>query len=202
MSGRALAMESAVASGRGAVRAAVRAAVVVLLGCSPSRPVAGWDVAAYWQRADLTARAWHDDAELVLIAADATDARGIAHLETPNAHLRFEYRSQIDLAQTARERVGVSAGRPANCLFSVYIHDQRTQVSTGMRTGDCAGPRLGPVRCTIARIWERAIERGAPSSALANLELHLSGEVRRWRFVILDRASSKPMVDETFDDDC
>jgi hypothetical protein len=177
-------------------------ALALALGCSARPPPTGWDVAAYWQQADAAARAWHGDAELVLVTADATDAKGNAHLETPKARLRFEYRSQVDLAQTAREHVGVSAGRPANCLFSLYIHDQRAHLSTGMRTGDCAGPRLGPVRCTVARIWERAIAKGAPASALANLELHLSGELRRWRFVILDRASNQPVVDETFADDC
>lgn len=178
-------------------------AVLAVVGCAKRVPSAtGWAVTDYWSQAEAAAHAWHDDAELVLIHADATDAKGVSHLETPNARLRFEYRSQVDLAKTAAERVGVSAGRPPNCLFAVYIHDRRTQVSTGMRTGDCAGPRLGPVRCTIARIWQRARDRGAPASARANIELELSGEVRRWRFVILDPASQQPVVDTQFDDDC
>ncbi|CAN5691755.1 hypothetical protein BH11MYX1_BH11MYX1_25470 [soil metagenome] len=178
-------------------------AVLAVVGCAKSAPPAtGWNVADYWKQAEAAARAWHDDAELVLIAAGATDVNGVSHLETLDAHLRFEYRSQVDLVKTAAERVGASAGRPPNCLFSVYIHAQRTQVSTGMRTGDCAGPRLGPVKCTVTRIWQRALAQGAPAIALANIELDLSGAVRRWRFVIVDHASKQPLFDENFDDDC
>ena len=174
-----------------------------IIGCAKrASSTTGWEVAEYWHQAEAAAHAWQLDAELVLIHADATDAQGVSHLETPNARLRFEYRTQVDLAKTAAERVGVSAGRPPNCLFAVYIHDQRTQVSTGMRTGDCAGPRLGPVRCTIARIWQRARDRGAPASARANIELGLSGEVRHWRFVIIDPANQQPVLDAQFADDC
>jgi len=83
-------------------------------------------------------------------------------------------------------------------LFASYIHDQRTQLSTGMRTGDCAGPRLGPVKCSIVQIWRRAIAKGSPTLGVANIEMHLSGTVRRWRFTKSDHG----LVDETFEDDC
>ncbi len=172
-------------------------AVFAVGACSQSS-APGWNTSTYWRQAETAAHAWQADAELVLLVADATDANGIAHLEAPSARLRFEYRSQVDLAKTAEEQVGVSAGRPANCLFASYIHDRRTQLSTGMRTGDCAGPRLGPVKCSIAQIWKRAIAKGAPTMGTANIEMHLSGTVRRWRFTKTDHGQ----VDENFDDDC
>ncbi|GEM_PF-2734080 len=170
---------------------------LAFVGCSQSGAT-GWDTSSYWKQAETTAHAWQQDAELVLLIADATDAKGIAHLEAPSARLRFEYRSQVDLAKTAAEQVGVSAGRPANCLFASYIHDKRTQLSTGMRTGDCAGPRLGPVKCSIVQIWKRAIAKGSPTVGVANIEMHLSDTVRRWRFTKTDHG----LVDETFDDNC
>ena len=170
---------------------------LALVACSQNS-APGWDTATYWRQAESAAHAWQADAELVLLIADATDAKGIAHLEAPSARLRFEYRSQVGLAKTAAEQVGVSAGRPANCLFASYIHDQRTQLSTGMRTGDCAGPRLGPVKCSIVQIWKRAIAKGSPTVGVANIEMHLSGTVRRWRFTKSDHG----LVDETFEDDC
>ncbi len=173
--------------------APMRFALILLVACSPPPPRA-WEVAAYNAKADAAARAWHDDAELVLLIADRVDAQGMAHLDA-TSKLKFEYRSQADLEKTRAEHVGVSAGRPPNCLFAQYIHDRRTQLSSGMRTGDCAGPRLGPVRCTVQQVWTRAVAKGAPAGGTANLELHLSGDRRRWRFVAPDR-------DLSFDDDC
>jgi len=48
------------------------------------------------------------------------------------------------------------------------------------------------------QIWKRAIAKGSPTVGVANIEMHLSGTVRRWRFTKSDHG----LVDETFEDDC
>jgi hypothetical protein len=88
----------------------------------------------------------------------------------------------------------------------VLEDDIRTNRNTG-----CYGTALaGPLRCTVAKLWQRAIAKGAPNPATIRLDTAAAAPPelparRIWTFEIVDNVTdgpSKKLFAATFDDDC
>lgn len=67
-------------------------------------------------------------------------------------------------------------------------------------TSGCVDAGRDFARCTVAEIWKRAIEKGAPAEAVAMVQLR-EEKPRRWVFTILD-APRKISIQHFLPDDC
>jgi hypothetical protein len=59
----------------------------------------------------------------------------------------------------------------------------------------------------VAQVWRRAVAKGAPDPALADIALTTKGGQRTWSFVVEDRSQGEhttapPIFQTAFADDC
>jgi hypothetical protein len=176
----------------------------------------GWDVSRYLAQAIELARATEPDAELQDVYADFVDSAGRAQLTLPRARLIFGFRSpRLSTDPPPPERLGMPGPRRQDrCQIVVEIKRQDTSLSTHQRepSGPTCGTSLpGAPRCSVVQIWQRAIAKGAPASALADIRLRSrateSGTASRaWELTITDRSGGPSggvtVFRSAFDDDC
>lgn len=131
------------------------------------------------------ARALTGRAQLRRIVAAGVAADGSVDLERPNAAIRYEF----DSAQGE----GPEPPRPAGTVRAVhYCGRQTVHVGRGGIFADPDQPRalcrpnvgapLPEPRCTPARLWALARERGAPNGGVATIEYFRAHEGPAWRF--------------------
>src|SRR5262249_52630129 len=98
----------------------------------------------------------------------------------------------------------LSSGRIDDCPHVEWNPGRLEDAASG---GSCTMmiAALGPPHCTVREIWKRAIAKGAPAAALAQIALEsalLSDEPRSsWTFTIED-APRNIHISEEFPDDC
>lgn len=179
----------------------------VLLRRPSSRAVDdGWDVQLYLADAIADAQHQWSDAELMKITADYVDSRGRAQLTVQDARLSYWFRSPSRAQPPAPPaRIGLPAQpRTTPCVLRERIKRQDSSLSSDTQTDSdpaCGESLPGPLHCTIVQIWQRAIAKGAPPSALAAVTLRTESGKRVWRVQIND-ASHVHDFRATFDDDC
>jgi hypothetical protein len=83
----------------------------------------------------------------------------------------------------------------------------RDRVDDRVESNPCDATVPGPLGCTIAQLWQRAIAAGAPHPALATIKLATDGTppARTWTFTIVDRRTDGPDVtvfEHSFPDAC
>ncbi|MCE9574123.1 MAG: hypothetical protein K8W52_13335 [Deltaproteobacteria bacterium] len=155
---------------------------------------------------DYLARAFGDaaardaQAQLQRLEISRVDPGGRVHTEhdgelravfvTPN--LRTDGEEPVMLGAPHR------AGGQGHTL-SVHVHLYEDEgasleydVDTSTCSSDCGPSAPGRLGCSVVEVWQRAITRGAPSPALADLELLTTKGTRTWRFTITDRITDGP----------
>lgn len=162
----------------------------------------GWDVQHYLELATADARSTWSDVEIARIDADYVDSSGRAQLTVSGAELRFYFRSPSHAPPPpAPVRLGLPApSTSGQCELRERIYKQDTSLTQDNMTESadtCAAIVRGPLRCTVLQIWQRAIAKGAQSSAVAAVRLRTEDGIRLWRFEI--NGTGKLMK---FPDDC
>jgi hypothetical protein len=66
----------------------------------------------------------------------------------------------------------------------------------------CYPSLRGPLRCTIADLWKRAIADGAPNPSHADFRLETENGKRKWRFQVVDRVDHVTLFERSYADDC
>jgi hypothetical protein len=156
----------------------------------PPGPPTGDGLAGYPSQVDpvdalAAARGLTGRGQLRRIVAAGVGADGTVNLEAPNAAIRYEF----DSAQGE----GPEPPRPAGTVRAVhYCGRQTVHVGRAGIFADPDQPRalcrpnagapLPEPRCTPARLWELARERGASNSGVATIEYFRAVEGPAWRF--------------------
>jgi hypothetical protein len=158
-------------------------------------------------------------------AADATITKIEATFVDPDGRVHTEHGGELRVTLRAPSQRGGDqpavlgaphAGGGSGCLemdedVDLYIDEGASlehRFDTREENGACAAAVTGPLHCTIAEIWARAIANGAPHPALASITLSTEtggAPVRTWSFAIIDRRTDGPDVpvfDKTFPDAC
>jgi hypothetical protein len=160
----------------------------------------GWDVQHYLELAFGEARAKWSDAELTKITADYVDSSGKAQLTVSGARLSFYFRSPSRVSPPPpAPRLGMPAKVASDeCELRERIYRQGTSLSQDTFTSSdgCGTSVPGPTRCTIADVWQRAIAKGAPSTAVAAITLRTESGKRRWRFEIANTITAMSFADD------
>ena len=71
------------------------------------------------------------------------------------------------------------------------------QPAFGRARCSCKEPLLGPPKCTSVQVWKKALAKGAPANAIAELGYRSWANKARWYFSI-----EGTKVSDVFDDDC
>lgn len=168
-------------------------AVALLCGflynrCERNKVADGWDVQANIDEAISEARSTWSDAELATFYADYVDSKGHALILDTNGGMSFYFRSASH-PTTSRtpSRPGMPPPTPkADCL----IESAPTSVKKGTSLREsknygrrgCDESLPGKPRCSIVEIWQRAIDKGAPSNGVAKIRMWTSNRARNWKF--------------------
>jgi hypothetical protein len=172
---------------------------------------------AYLGKAITSARGLAADAELISVQADRVTPEGMVDV-TQRGGLYLYFRSPSHSGSSQAPKMLGAKGRGSVC--------PRIRVSASMRRGakarhfdfetewderdsTCGASLPGKVRCSFPQVWEKAIAKGAPHPALADVELETtagaSGPAAVWHFSIVDRGGNGPeksVFGATFADDC
>ena len=176
---------------------------------------------AYVARETTTARGMASDAVVVGLAADFVDESGLVHTAfdagryyAPGGHLEMTFHSDSHAAgggaapaMLGAPAIGAAAQVCPSLLVSARLRGNRSRsltIDATWRDGDCRKSFPEPVRCSIAQVWQRAIDAGAPHPALADIDLGpaKSGTGRAWTFKIIDRGTKQVVFTKGFADDC
>jgi type II secretory pathway pseudopilin PulG len=166
----------------------------------------GWDVQEYLAEAIADAKQQWPDAELMKITADYVDSYGRAQLDVSDGRLSYWFRSPARATPPpAPARIGMPApSRTQPCQLRERIYKRDTSLTRDTQTDSspgCGESQPQPLGCTIPQIWQRAIAKGAPASALASITLRTEYGKRVWKLEI-DDATHAHDFHATFDDDC
>jgi hypothetical protein len=146
------------------------------------------------------------DAQLSRLNADYVSPLGIAQLKY-GGEVRFRFVSPSHAEQPPAQ--APILGAPAlqdhvDCRVSVYADQNNKELRPGSTYSDNCTDPLPPSspRCSVEAIWQRALAKGAPSEALATLELRLRSGEAQWKFQIVDQARNQTVISLSFPDDC
>ncbi|HEY5949387.1 MAG TPA: serine/threonine-protein kinase [Kofleriaceae bacterium] len=135
------------------------------------------------------------DAVLFRIDADGVYPDGHADI-TLAEHGSLDFRF-ISPSRSKRDpKLPVGAKQDYKCMFRVML-DEEGAWSAPLDGWECKEPLLGPPKCTTVQIWKKAIAKGAPTNAIAEIGYRGWDNKARWYFSIDDAKFS-----EMFDDDC
>ncbi len=81
-------------------------------------------------------------------------------------------------------------------MFRIML-DEEGAWSAPLSGWECKEPLLGPPKCTSVQVWKKALAKGAPANAIAELGYRGWANKARWYFSI-----EGTKVSEVFDDDC
>ncbi len=180
-----------------------------------------FDAEEYLQKSLVTAATNAPGAQVGQLLAEGVDVDGKVHTEA-RGHLVVRFRSQSP--QSASEpppMLGLPHPAGMGCPGGeVSTHLRGGSMGKGRQlvhefrpgTRPTCGPTVGPPpRCTFKQIWQKAVAKGAPHPAYADIDLDTEtgtgdGKVAyRWRFEIVDRHTDSPdtvAFHAEFDDDC
>jgi hypothetical protein len=193
--------------GAGVAIVAIGIALVVWHRVRDRQRVAnGWDFDAYLATAFADARGMESDAEIQRMYGEYVDSNGFAQLALAQGHLDFVFRSpHLAGDAPAPERLGAPQTAPSpRCLIREEIYKRDTDLTSSrdisMDPG-CGYSIPGPMHCTVVQIWQRAIAKGVPSSALALISMKTRAPPvnREWHFEISGKDTH---IDLKFPDDC
>lgn len=149
-------------------------------GFNPKR----FDVSDFIGEATSRARAHYSDAELVRIDANGVYPSGHADLTlADNYSVVYRFNSPSRAKPPKDKLVGVKY--EPNCKYYVYV------TAAGVRPypldgWECDEPAIEPT-CSLAEVWEQAIDKGAPEdNAVADISLYTAGKRTRWSVRIGD----------------
>src|SRR5690606_601117 len=89
----------------------------------------------------------------------------------------------------------LGAKQEYKCMFRIMFDDQGGW--SAPIPGQCNEPLLGPPKCTSVQIWKKALARGAPRNAIAELGYRGWNKRARWYFTIEGTKFS-----QMYHDDC
>ena len=152
---------------------------------------------AYLARAFTDAAARDAEAQLQRLEITRVDPEG--HTEhdgdlravfvTPN--VRTDGEAPVMLG--APHRAG-GQGHTLAVHVHLYVDEGASleyDLDTSTCSSDCGPSAPGRLGCSVTEVWQRAKSRGAPSPALADLELRTANGTRTWHFRIVDRVTVK-----------
>jgi hypothetical protein len=144
------------------------------------------------------------DGVIYRIEADYVDEAGLANLSY-GGDVTYRFVSPSRAAQPPPSAAKLGAPVVDNRQSCrIYV---RASLSRGMRLGSsynsgCEEIPTGPVQCTVAQIWAKAREAGAPSGALASVNMRTRNGKRKWNLSITDNATHQAVFSRDFPDDC
>ncbi len=135
------------------------------------------------------------DAVLFRIDADGVFPDGHADITlTDNGSLDFRFISPSHAKPDPSLPVG--AKQDYKCMFRVML-DGEGAWSAPINGWECKEPLLGPPKCTTVEVWKKALARGAPNNAIAELGYRGWANKAKW-YVSIDGTK----FSEVFEDDC
>lgn len=165
-----------------------------------------FDVSSSLSEATALARAKLPDAELVSMRAHYVTEDGLSQLQF-NDDVRYRFRSPSLANQPAPQasKLGappVDTRKP--CRVSVWVSSSSAlHAGSASDAGNCGDPPpSGPLRCTVANVWQRALMAGAPKDSLADVSLDPKNRLWHWKLTVTDRNTSRIVFRYDSDDDC
>lgn len=144
------------------------------------------------------ARAKHPDHHALGVTIAYADASG--DLDAKHGTLDITFGRLSPKADDPTRKIGAPVERPqppSDCFQLGY-----TPASRWLHSTYACGEAFDVTnRCSVAQIWERAIERGAPAEALASITFRTTSDGGVWALRITDEPRDIHIV-ETFNDDC
>jgi len=135
------------------------------------------------------------DAVLFRIDAEGVAPNGRADI-TAVEHGSLDYRF-ISPSRAKRDpKKPLGAKQEWKCMFRVMIDEQGAWIAP-IDGNECKESLLGPPKCSFEQVWKKALAKGAPSNAIAQLGYRGWDGVARWYFSIDGTSFS-----EMFKDDC
>ncbi|HEY5920408.1 MAG TPA: protein kinase [Kofleriaceae bacterium] len=135
------------------------------------------------------------DAVLFRIDADGVYPDGRADITlNDSASLDFRFISPKRSKRDPKLPLGVK--QEPKCMFRVML-DKEGAWSAPLSGFECNEPLLGPPKCKTADVWKKALAKGAPSNAIAELGYRGWQKQAKWYFEIEGTKFS-----EVFEDDC
>ena len=125
-----------------------------------------FDVAAFLPKAERLAQQHLADAKLIRIDAMGINRSGIVDL-TARSQNMVMYRFRSPAASKPPPDFPENAKYEANCV--VYVMAMQTGLQTYVTKWTCDDPIVPMPRCTPARIWQEAEQRGAPKGNLIGM---------------------------------
>jgi hypothetical protein len=179
----------------------------------------GYDFGETLERATREARGTASDAELSGVFAKYVDVSGRVRMPDAAARrhaggINFAFLSRASASRAAATMLGAPGTRSSDCKsirieispdYGMFTGEGVSSTTADLSGTDCASSTPTPPRCTLAQVWKRAIDAGAPSPAFATIELgtgHVGGASLSWTFEIVDRTTGKKVFKKTFPDDC
>jgi hypothetical protein len=145
------------------------------------------------------------DAQLTRIEAAYVDERGVAQLGYGGeVRFRFISPSRANQPPPSAPVLGAPAvDHRLPCRMSIWFDQaSKPHVGSSSRTDCTDALPPGPPHCSLAAVWQKAKVKGAPSSALATVDLRLRRSQPSWHFAIYDQAAKRTVFSEIFPDDC
>jgi hypothetical protein len=120
-----------------------------------------FDVDEFVTRAFALAREHHADADLVAIDVMGTNPTGIVDLTASSSNM-VNYRFRSESHSKAPPDFPENAEFESNCM--VYVTVMQSGITSHViDRWDCKAKIVGRPKCSLKRVWQKAVERGAPA---------------------------------------
>lgn len=155
-----------------------------------------FDAQAELQDAIVAALEQAPGQSLYRLQATKIDPQGRIHSEY-HGSLIAEWRPEQAPCKGLEVVVGMTPG----------IKQRQFRRDVRVRSTGCSRPLGPPPRCTFQQLWKKAIEKGAPTPAVADIALaeddpNAGAPARLWEFTVTDRKSGQFIVNLRLPDDC
>jgi len=135
------------------------------------------------------------DAVLFRIDADGVFPDGHADI-TLAEHGSLDFRFISPKRAKGDPKLPLGAKQDFKCMFRIMFDDDGGW-SAPIDGWECKEPLIGSPKCTTAQVWKKAIAKGAPANAIAELGYRGWDSKPKWYFDIEGTKFS-----EVFEDDC
>ena len=135
------------------------------------------------------------DAVLFRIDADGIYPDGHADITLAD-HGSIDFRFISPWRAKGDPSLPVGAKQDYKCMFRIMM-DGEGAWAAPINGFECKESLLGPPKCTTREVWKKALAKGAPQNAIAELGYRGWNSKARWYFSIEGTKFS-----EVFDDDC
>jgi hypothetical protein len=119
-----------------------------------------------------------------------------------HADITFEEHGSLDFRfispkHSMRDpKLPIGAKQELKCMFRIML-DKEGAWSAPLSGFECNEALIGPPKCTTKQVWQKALAKGAPENAIAELGYRSWQNKRKWYFSIEGTKFS-----EVFEDDC